>query len=189
MPADITMWVILASWASTKKVWSGIRYNSEEAPISLRRWQKYSVHHYRVTTLSTPPRTSCTSISNADMSMNLFYRPYSALESIHLSNAYMDKLIKNGLIIEDRWTIISPGPTVLPSNFYVLPLAQWKHHECAHDSHNKSAGFWLMPDENIDKTAHIDRAKIIAVYFPSLTDGRGFSMGRLLRERYGLAGN
>ena len=99
----------------------------------------------------------------------------------------MNKIIKNGLIIEDRWTIISPGPTVLPSNFYVLPLAQWKHHECAHDSHNKSAGFWLMPDENIDKTAHLDRAKIIAVYFPSLTDGRGFAMGCLLRERYGFS--
>jgi uncharacterized protein (DUF934 family) len=34
----------------------------------------------------------------------------------------------------------------------------------------------------------VDLARVIAVSFPKFSDGRGYSIGRLLRERYGYKG-
>ncbi|MGQ5524391.1 DUF934 domain-containing protein [Chitinimonas sp. PSY-7] len=50
-------------------------------------------------------------------------------------------------------------------------------------------GIWLAPDDE-PEVLGVDAAKlsIIAVDFPTFTDGRGFSIGRLLRERYGFQG-
>ena len=36
--------------------------------------------------------------------------------------------------------------------------------------------------------AMLDRLTLVVVHFPAFTDGRGYSMARILRERYGYAG-
>jgi uncharacterized protein (DUF934 family) len=50
-------------------------------------------------------------------------------------------------------------------------------------------GVWLAGD---DDPAHVSddlgHLSVIAVHFASFTDGRGYSIGRLLRERYGWRG-
>ena len=48
---------------------------------------------------------------------------------------------------------------------------------------------WLAPDdEPAELVADFDKIALIAVDFPKFSDGRGFSIGRLLRERYQWTG-
>lgn len=50
-------------------------------------------------------------------------------------------------------------------------------------------GVWFAPDDEVESLgADAASLALIAVEFPAFTDGRGFSTGRLLRERYGFAG-
>jgi len=70
-----------------------------------------------------------------------------------------------------------------------VPLAVWRSQRDALLGRAGGLGVWL--DAN-DDPAHIagDLAHfaVIAVNFPQFTDGRGYSIGRLLRERYGWRG-
>ena len=45
-----------------------------------------------------------------------------------------------------------------------------------------------MRDDPAAIATDLGRLALVAVHFPSFTDGRGYSTARLLRERYGYAG-
>lgn len=66
-----------------------------------------------------------------------------------------------------------------PEGSAVVPLADWKG----------ESGILLGPSDDVELIAgHLDRLALIAIDFPNFTDGRGYSMARLLRERYGFKG-
>ena len=50
-------------------------------------------------------------------------------------------------------------------------------------------GVWFAANDEVETLGH-EAAKLalIAVEFPAFTDGRGFTTGRLLRERFGFSG-
>ena len=51
------------------------------------------------------------------------------------------------------------------------------------------AGIWIDSDESVELVGHeANLFPLIAVNFPIFTDGRGFSIARLLRERYEFNG-
>jgi uncharacterized protein (DUF934 family) len=50
-------------------------------------------------------------------------------------------------------------------------------------------GIWIDSDEEVEDIGEkANMFPVIAINFPSFTDGRGFTAGRLLRERYGYNG-
>ena len=50
-------------------------------------------------------------------------------------------------------------------------------------------GVWIDSHEEVeDLGSDASKFAVVAVNFPAFTDGRGFSTGRLLRERYGYQG-
>ena len=50
-------------------------------------------------------------------------------------------------------------------------------------------GVWLAPDAEPEALrAYVGSLPLIAIDFPAFTDGRGYSIGRLLRDRYGFKG-
>ena len=50
-------------------------------------------------------------------------------------------------------------------------------------------GVWLAPaDDPAALAADVAALPVIAVDFPKFTDGRGYSIGRLLRDRHGFTG-
>jgi uncharacterized protein (DUF934 family) len=58
-------------------------------------------------------------------------------------------------------------------------LVQWDGHQ----------GVRLTTSDDLASlAAHLDRLAIVEIEFPQFTDGRGYSMARLLRERYGFRG-
>ncbi|HEX8011739.1 MAG TPA: DUF934 domain-containing protein [Casimicrobiaceae bacterium] len=103
----------------------------------------------------------------------------------------MPRLIKEGAIVEDRWTLLREATSlahVPAAGPAIVPLALWL---AARDvlRARGELGVWLKPADDPDLlAAHCRELPLIAIDFPQFTDGRGFSIGRLLRERYGFAG-
>ena len=67
----------------------------------------------------------------------------------------------------------------LPEGERLVPFAQW----------NGEPGVLLGPaDDPAALAGRLDGLSVIAIEFPQFTDGRGYSIARLLRERYGYKG-
>ena len=96
-------------------------------------------------------------------------------------------LIKDRQIIDDAWTLVRDTETGAPAGPAILPLALWK---TLRDSRTAAdTGVWLAPaDDPAELAGAVAELPVIAVDFPQFADGRGYSIGRLLRERYGFAG-
>ena len=84
----------------------------------------------------------------------------------------------------------------LPAGPLLVPLALWRSAAAALRERG-AVGVWLDSDEfaedmpeaaAADPLAAFNRLALIALRFPALTDGRGFSTARVLRERYGYRG-
>ncbi len=102
----------------------------------------------------------------------------------------MPRLIKDGAIVEDRWTLVRetpPGafPAELP---VIVPLAAWNAQRDALLARGE-IGVWLSPEDDWELLASdLARLPVIGVDFPQFSDGRGYSTARLLRERYRFGG-
>ncbi|HTH58681.1 MAG TPA: DUF934 domain-containing protein [Paraburkholderia sp.] len=110
----------------------------------------------------------------------------------------MTLIIKNRAVVEDSWTVVRPAedgalPDVaaLPAGNVIVPLALWQASRDAlvAAKGRDAIGVWLAPDsEPADLANDFERIALIAVDFPVFRDGRGYSIARLLRERYGYHG-
>ena len=103
----------------------------------------------------------------------------------------MPLLIKDRAIVEDRWTLLRdvrsladvPGETAV-----IVPLALWKAERETLVT-RKDVGVWLKPDDDPGAlAADLDRLPLIAIDFPKFVDGRGYSIARLLRDKYHFGG-
>jgi len=103
----------------------------------------------------------------------------------------MRPLIKDRAISEDRWTLLREAPSLahLPADApIIVPLSLWQAERAALTARG-NLGVWLSPtDDPAALAADLGALPVIAVDFPKFTDGRGYSIGRLLRERYGFTG-
>ncbi len=103
----------------------------------------------------------------------------------------MPKLIKDGAVIDDRWTLLRDAQALaglLPDIPVIVPLTLWQAERSALSARGE-VGVWLAPDaEPADLAADVEALPVIAIDFPKFVDGRGFSIARLLRERYGFRG-
>ena len=102
----------------------------------------------------------------------------------------MSQLIKDGAIVDDRWTLLREATLgEWPAQSAVIvPLALWRAERRALLQRG-DVGVWLKPDDDPEALA-ADSAvlPLIAVDFPQFSDGRGYSTARLLREKLGFAG-
>jgi uncharacterized protein (DUF934 family) len=101
---------------------------------------------------------------------------------------YMAILIKNKRIVPDSWQQLKPAaegglPGVPLTGDWVVPLAIWKEQRSQLPQRSGRNGVVL---ENTDDprvmVEDFDRLALIAVRFPKFTDGRGYSVARLLRR-------
>jgi len=95
-------------------------------------------------------------------------------------------IILNGAVVSDTWTFIEAGSDAPITDYSIVPLAAWLaiRDDAAHAQ--KRLGVWLAPADDASLLADdLARLPLIAVQFPAFTDGRGYSIARLLRERFG----
>lgn len=109
------------------------------------------------------------------------------------------QLIKERRLENDVWKVVAlsqgndPDAAHLPAGPLLVPMAVWKTRKAcliaSEYEHGWPLGVWLGPtDDPADIAADLDDFTVIGVHFPKFTDGRGYSIARLLRERYGYDG-
>ena len=103
-------------------------------------------------------------------------------------------LIKAQKLAHDSWQRLeapkdAQPPVAFPEGDLLIALPLWRSQREELLALKQRLGLWLRGDDDpadvADDLAHFD---LIAVHFTSFTDGRGYSIGRLLRERYGWKG-
>jgi len=103
----------------------------------------------------------------------------------------MPRLIKDGAIIDDRWTLLREASSVADvprAQAAIVPLALWLQGREALRA-RADIGVWLKPSDDPEVIAgDCPALPLVAVDFPQFSDGRGYSLARLLRERHGFAG-
>ncbi len=103
----------------------------------------------------------------------------------------MTQIIRHRAVIQDSWQLLEQGPAgALPfSGDVLVPLDLWASEREALSFRLGRIGVWLEADTDPTTIApDLPRFDVIAVRFASFTDGRGYSLARLLRERYGYRG-
>jgi uncharacterized protein (DUF934 family) len=98
-------------------------------------------------------------------------------------------LVRNGRIAADPFVDAS-GLTELPAaGPVIVGLEQWRAHRDALVARHDPVGIRLRSDQHPAAIADaLARFAVIALEFPVFRDGRAYSYARLLRERYGYAG-
>ncbi len=104
----------------------------------------------------------------------------------------MQRIIKNDQVIDETWHLLDKDATldgISNCDDLIVPLSLWREHSHALKARDGGLGVWLEADEQVEEIAEdLQHFQVIALNFPSFTDGRHFSSARLLRERYGYKG-
>lgn len=111
----------------------------------------------------------------------------------------MFKLIKNDPVGVDEWKTLTlaegetPYSVKLPAGPVLVPLSVWRARraELVHSEyeHGWPLGIWLTAEESLGAIERdMDDFSVVAIESGKHTDGKDFSIARLLRERYGYKG-
>ena len=101
---------------------------------------------------------------------------------------------QHGLVLSDPWRFIEADEVGAACNVVtqhvILPMRLWLVHGQRLRERGYSVGVWLGPaDEPEELPPALETLPVIAVQFSTFTDGRGYSQGRILRERMGYRGD
>lgn len=98
-------------------------------------------------------------------------------------------LLKDGEIVDDPWITIAPDETPPSDRPAIVSLDQWRAHRDVLIGRNQPIGLRLAPDQSPDDIADdLNRFSVVVLEFAAFTDGRSYSLARLLRERHRYAG-
>lgn len=105
-------------------------------------------------------------------------------------------LIRNREPAADTWQLLDAlevgedgSLPPFPAGDVIVPAGAWQRAREQLLQHDGRVGVWFRgTDDPAELAADLPQLDLIAVQFPKLADGRGFSIGRLLRERYGWRG-
>ena len=106
----------------------------------------------------------------------------------------MSTLLKHRQVVKDTWQLVGAppdAPVTLPAEGIdaIVPLSLWREQRTTLLARSGRTGVWLEPsDDPAELFANAPLPELIAVRFPAFTDGRGYSIARLLRERHGYRG-
>ncbi|WP_251978115.1 DUF934 domain-containing protein [Salinicola avicenniae] len=94
-------------------------------------------------------------------------------------------LIKLGQHVTDTWVLSRDEASVPESRPAIVPLAVWQQ-----QANRDELAPWLSSDTELTAplAEELEQAALVAIDFPAFTDGRGYTLARLLRERFGYAG-
>lgn len=100
----------------------------------------------------------------------------------------MQNLINQQTVLENKWAIITDYESELPSGNILIEASHWLENKEALSSRS-DIGLFLNPDTDLSAFGDdLNRFDVIAVNFPAFADGRGYSLARLLKERYAYKG-
>lgn len=106
------------------------------------------------------------------------------------------KIVTLDGVADDHWTLLdkpAEGESLtLPDAQAIVPLGWYLEHRDQvrqEDPEGHRVGVWFDSDDEPEQLGEdCQSLPLIAVNFPKFTDGRGYSIARLLRERFGFTG-
>lgn len=97
----------------------------------------------------------------------------------------MNRIILDRQIVSDRWSRPESPEGVAPTADVLIPHAWWLADKPRWLGHEGRVGVVLNPDAEPATFSHDCKYwSVIAIDFARHADGRGYSLARLLRERY-----
>ncbi len=102
----------------------------------------------------------------------------------------MTRLIKNRAAVrDDTWQLLDDGQSI-PQGDVILPVARFLEERDALLTRTEGRVGIHVDGTALaeDLAGHLDELALIAIDFPSFTDGRGYSLARQLRIKYGYRG-
>ena len=115
------------------------------------------------------------------------------------------QLLRDGRIVTDDWRYLTeveaaaaPPPSGITADAVagmagtdglIIPLARWLAQREQWSGHPGRLGVALLPADKIELLVpDLARFALVAAEFPGPSDGRGYTQGRLLRERHHFTG-
>ncbi|ATJ82802.1 DUF934 domain-containing protein [Halomonas beimenensis] len=94
-------------------------------------------------------------------------------------------LIADRRVVTDAWALCEAAEQRPEGRPAIIPLADWQA-----SSKGEDLAPWLPSDTEMtaELARELEAAPLVAIDFPKFTDGRGYSIARLLRERHGYRG-
>lgn len=94
-------------------------------------------------------------------------------------------LIKMGQPEQDEWALSRIDDQLPSRRPVIVPLSLWQA-----NADDQGLAPWLSSDTELsdELAGQLAGAPLVAIDFPAFTDGRGYTLARLLRERYGFEG-
>ena len=90
-----------------------------------------------------------------------------------------------GRVTDDWICAHADGPRPPPAANVLIPLALYREDPTGWRARPGRLGLLLSPaDDPQQIDAELEHLSLVAIQFPSFTDGRGYSIARLLRERH-----
>jgi uncharacterized protein (DUF934 family) len=105
----------------------------------------------------------------------------------------MAVIIRQRQVVADSWQLLKPatagGIAIPATGGVIVPFSLWREQSEILLKRSGRLGVWLEGhDDPALIAADLRHLELIAVNFAQFTDGRGYSIARLLRERYGWRG-
>jgi uncharacterized protein (DUF934 family) len=99
----------------------------------------------------------------------------------------MRRILRRHEIAADEWRLF--GEDASDADPIIVPVAELRKDTDAWLARKGLLGVRLAPSECLESLADVlQQLTLVAVEFPNVGDGRGFSYGRLLRDRLGFKG-
>jgi uncharacterized protein (DUF934 family) len=101
--------------------------------------------------------------------------------------SFADRSVASCSVVGDEWRLF--GEEAADTAAIIVPLAELRKDTAAWLSRPGRLGVRLAPAESVESLSDVlSRVELVAVEFPGVGEGRGFSYGRLLRDRLGFKG-
>lgn len=106
----------------------------------------------------------------------------------------MPRVIKNRQVVDDHWVVLGLQDALccdVSGSRLIVPLDEYLFRKKSNCVSETIYGIWLHGYQGPELGEFVDyllALPVIAIYFSDFTDGRGFSLATLLRERYDYKG-
>jgi uncharacterized protein (DUF934 family) len=100
----------------------------------------------------------------------------------------MSQIIRKRAIVDDDFVHVRDADELPAAGKPIVTLARFRQHGGELVERYPAFGVRLASDHLPTDVPQIDRLALIAIEFPRFTDGRGYSVARMLRQRYHFAG-
>lgn len=99
------------------------------------------------------------------------------------------RIIRDRLIVPDDWAELADDAAPAEAGRFIVSFKRWRGERQALEASGLAVGVRIANTEDIGQVwAELSQRPLIALEWPKFADGRAFTQARLLRTRFGYAG-